>query len=87
MGRKNARVYDEAHRLVTTVTNNETGEVVREYSEGPYATLAAAKGRLPWARRDHEYSVSRGRITVKVEVQSVEDPKWVTVLDEDMSNK
>lgn len=82
MGRKLRGIDHGAHRLVVTKRSVETGEVVSTSSEGPYATLAAARGRVVWAKRDAEWWVKRGKFTVEIEVQSIENPQWATVTKE-----
>lgn len=85
MGRKLRGIDHGAYRLVVTKRSVETGEVVSTSSEGPYATLAAVRGRVAWAKSEAEWWVKRGQITVEIEVQTIENPQWVTLSKEVLS--
>lgn len=85
MGRKLRGTDHGAYRLVVTERSTETGEIVSSSSEGPYASLAAARGRVAWAKRGAEWWVKQGHVTVEIEVQEIENPQWVTLSKEVLS--
>lgn len=65
-----------AYRVKSLITW-EDGREHLEYF-GPYATEQAAKG-IKTSKENSFQRWSRGASTIKVEVQTVKDPEWVTI--------
>lgn len=70
-------------RVIVKVVDTESGNVRREYSEGPYSTLSAAKGRMTTAKRELDWwRRSRGKHRVELELQGIEPEAWETITKE-----
>lgn len=84
MGRRVGNTEHGVYRVLVTRRSSETGEVLYQESEGPYATPGSAKGRVRWAKDRNERWTKDGTVTVTIEVQGMERPKWDTLSVETM---